>query len=92
MKSLFGVGDLTQQTGEDFSGADFDEVGCALSDEELDALDPANGAGHLTHEAVARIRVAGDHAGVDVACDGKFGVMEGYAFEVNHERLLRGCH
>ncbi len=84
--------DLAVEAGEDFAGADFDEVGCALGDEELDALDPADGAGDLADEAVAGVGAAGDEAGVDVGGDGDGGVVEGDGFEVLGEGVLRGLH
>ena len=84
--------DLAHEAGEHLAGADFDEVGDALGDEELDALDPADGAGDLADEAVAGLGAAGDEAGVDVAGDGELGVVEDEGFEVGGEGLLRGLH
>ena len=45
--------DLAVEAGEDFAGAYFDEVGCALGGEEADAFDPADGSGDLADEGVA---------------------------------------
>jgi len=39
---FLGAVDLAHEAGEDFAGAYFDEVSCALGDEELDAFDPAD--------------------------------------------------
>ncbi len=47
--------DLAVEAGEDFAGAYLDEVSGALGGEELDALDPADGAGDLADEAVAGV-------------------------------------
>jgi hypothetical protein len=44
--------DLTREPGEDLAGACLDEVSGTPGDEELDALDPADGAGDLAYEAV----------------------------------------
>jgi len=75
-----------------FAGADFDEVDGTLGDEELDALDPADGAGDLADEAVAGVGLAGDQTGVDVGRRWERGVVEGDAFEVDHEGVLGGLH
>ena len=69
--------DLAHEAGEDLAGADLDEVGGALGDEELDALDPADGTGDLADEAVGDVGAVGDEAGVDVGGDGEVGVVEG---------------
>ena len=60
--------------------------------EEVDAFDPADGAGDLADEAVAGVGAAGDEAGVDVGGDGDDGVVEGDGFEVGGEEVLRGLH
>jgi hypothetical protein len=41
-------------------------VGCALGDEELDALDPADGAGDLLDEGFAGGCAGGDDRSADV--------------------------
>ena len=87
-----GAVDLTHEAGEDFAGAHLDEVGGAFAEEELDALDPADGAGDLADKAVADVGGAGDKAGVDVAGDGVEGVVEGDGFEVGGEAVLGGLH
>ena len=84
--------DLAVEAGEDFAGADLDEVSWQLSGEEVDALDPADGAGDLADEGVAGVGVAGGEAGVDVGGYGDGGVVEGDAFELDHQGFLRGLH
>ena len=84
--------DLAGEAGEDFAGAEFDEVGDALGDEELDALDPADGTGDLADEAIADIGAAGEEAGVDVACDGEAGVAEVDPFEGGGELVFGRLH
>ena len=77
---------------EDLAGAYFDEVGCALGDEELDALDPAHRSGDLADEAVGDLGAVGEEARVDVAGDGEVGVIEGQGREVGGESVLGGLH
>ena len=84
--------DLAVEAGEDFAGAYFDEVGRGEGGEEVDALDPADGAGDLADEGVAGVGVAGGEAGVYVGGDGDGGIVEADAFELDHEGLLGGCH
>jgi hypothetical protein len=84
--------DLAHEAGEDFAWADFDEVSCALGDEELDALDPADGAGDLADEAVAGFVGVGEEARVDVAGYGVGWVVEVDCGEVGGEGVLCGLH
>ena len=84
--------DLAVEAGEDFAGAYFDEVGRALGGQELDALDPADGAGDLADEAVAGVVGFCDESGVDVGGDGDERVLEGEGGEVFGEGVLRGLH
>ncbi len=84
--------DLAVEAGEDFAWAYFDEVSGGLGDEEVDALDPADGAGDLADEGVAGVGVAGGEAGVYVGGDGDVGIVEVDAFKLDHEGLLGGCH
>ena len=88
----FFAEDLAVEAGEDFAWAYFDVVGDALGGEEVDALDPADGAGDLADEAVAAVGVAGDEAGVDVDGDRDGGVVEGDGFEFRGEGGLGGGH
>ena len=78
---FLGAVDLAHEAGENFAGAYFDEVGCSFGDEELDALDPADGAGDLTDEAVGDFGAAMEEAGVDVGGDGEGRVVESDGFE-----------
>ena len=80
------------KAGEDFAGAYFDEVGGGFVGEELDAFDPADGAGDLADEAVAGVGTAGDEAGVDIGSDGGDWVVEDDGFEVLGEGILSGLH
>jgi hypothetical protein len=61
-------------------------VGGTCGDEELDALDPAYGAGDLAYEAVGDLGGLGEEAGVHVGGDGELGVVEGEGGEVASER------
>ena len=84
--------DLAHEAGEDFAGAYFDEVGCALGDEELMHSTQRTGPVTWRMRAVAGVGGAGDEAGVDVGGYGDGGVVEGEGVEVGGEGVLRGLH
>ena len=86
-RGVFDVGggkrfvDLTVEAGEDFAGADFNEMRGAGLREELDALDPADRRGDLADESVADFRGAGEKARVGIGGDGEGRVVKGDGFE-----------
>jgi len=84
--------DLAVEAGEDFAGADFNELSGAGFGEELDALDPADRRGDLADESVADFGAAGEEASVGVGGDGEGGVVEDDGFEGVGEGILRGLH
>ena len=57
---------MLEQAVEHFAGADFDEEICASSFQRLHAIDPADCAGDLANERVARGISRGDEAACDV--------------------------
>lgn len=63
-------GDFCNQAGENFSGADFDELGVALGDEMLDGFDPADGAGDTGGEGGTDFLGRGNGSGGEVRDDG----------------------
>src|ERR1700733_10479663 len=69
--------DLAHKSGEDLAWACFDEVGDTLGNEEVDALDPANGTGDLAYQAVADFGAVGEKAGVYIGGYGEVRVGEG---------------
>ena len=59
--------------------------------EELNALDPADGAGDLADEAVGDFGAVGEEAGVDVGGHGVPGIVEGEGCEVGARASCAGC-
>lgn len=85
-------GDFRNEAGEDFSGANFYEVGVAEGDEVEDGLAPADGAGDLGGEGGADL-AGGGYGGGGVVCDdGDGGGGEGGGGELGGEFFLGGCH
>ena len=67
-------------------------MGGAFGDEELEALDPADGFGDLVDESVAGVVGGGDELGGVVGGDGDGGIAEGEVGEVGGELEARGHH
>lgn len=77
----YGGGDFGNEALEDFAGAEFGEVGCAVGYHVLDGLSPAYGTGELSHEVGFDFGGVGVGECVHVLEDGADGGVECGVFD-----------
>lgn len=84
--------DFPDETGDDFAGAEFEEISVAHGDESLDRIGPADGAGDLVCEHRADFRGIGHGGGGKIADNGDIGFLEGEGGKFRGELVLGGLH
>ena len=81
-----------QQSGEDFTGANFDRLSHPIGSKVRHGFPPADGAGHLGDKAIFDFGAVGGGGGLGVGQDRDGGVGEGGVGEDFVELFGGVCH